>query len=67
MKGVILSLFSLSWVYVGLPVLSDDSSLLPGPGLDVPVDVDGDGVSSFGDRWAFNYCRRCLAQYVQPR
>jgi hypothetical protein len=23
--------------------------------LDVPVDVDGDGVSTFGDRYAFNY------------
>ena len=28
---------------------------LPGPGLDVPVDADGDGVSTYGDRYAFNY------------
>lgn len=28
---------------------------LPGPGLDLPVDTDGDGVSSDGDRYAFNF------------
>ncbi|MGH9363130.1 MAG: hypothetical protein ACRD2T_14565, partial [Thermoanaerobaculia bacterium] len=28
---------------------------LPGPGLDVPVDADGDGLSTYGDRYAFNY------------
>ena len=28
---------------------------LPGPGLDVPVDADGDGVSTYGDVYAFNY------------
>lgn len=28
---------------------------LPGPGLDVAVDVDGDGVDSFGDRYFFNW------------
>jgi Tol biopolymer transport system component len=28
---------------------------LPGPALDVPVDTDGDGLSSFGDRWFFNW------------
>src|SRR5690606_15859817 len=28
---------------------------LPGPGLDLPVDVDGDGVSTYGDRFVFNH------------
>ena len=28
---------------------------LPGPGIDVAVDVDGDGVDSFGDRYFFNW------------
>jgi hypothetical protein len=27
---------------------------LPGPGLALPVDVDGDGVSTFGDQYVFN-------------
>jgi hypothetical protein len=28
---------------------------LPGPGLTLPVDVDGDGVSTFGDQYTFNW------------
>ena len=28
---------------------------LPGPGLEVPVNLDGDGISTWGDRYAFNY------------
>ncbi len=27
---------------------------LPGPGLDLPVDVDGDGLSTWGDVWVLN-------------
>jgi hypothetical protein len=37
------------------PALRGASPDLPGPGLDIPVDADGDGVSTYGDRHAFNY------------
>jgi hypothetical protein len=37
------------------PALRGASPDLPGPGLDVPVDADGDGASTYGDRHAFNY------------
>lgn len=40
---------------IGPPALGNESSNLPGPGLDVPVDADGDGISTYGDRYAFNY------------
>ena len=38
-----------------VPSVGGTERPLPGPGLDVPIDVDGDGVSTFGDRYAFNY------------
>ena len=28
---------------------------LPGPALDIPVDLDGDGESTFGDKYVFNH------------
>jgi hypothetical protein len=34
---------------------SGELEALPGPGLDVPVDADGDGLSTHGDRYVFNY------------
>jgi hypothetical protein len=36
-------------------VTAGDLPPLPGPGLDIPVDTDGDGVSRYGERYAFNY------------
>jgi hypothetical protein len=40
---------------MGAKVLRAESSDLPGPGLDIAVDLDGDGISTHGDRYAFNY------------
>jgi hypothetical protein len=42
-------------VLIGALGGADEIPPLPGPGLDLPVDTDGDGVSSYGDRYAFNY------------
>jgi hypothetical protein len=36
---------------VGYP---EDFPPLPGPGLEIPVDVNGDGISTFGDQYVFN-------------
>lgn len=54
-----------SWVRVPLAVVvfifflpsikSAEPPPLPGPGLDIPADVDGDGVTTYGDKWYFNY------------
>lgn len=33
----------------------EDPPPLPGPALEVPVDLDGDGQDTFGDRYAFNW------------
>ncbi len=49
-RGILLC-FNL----VGLSAMSADSEPLPGPALEVPVDVDGDGASSYGDLYFFNY------------
>ena len=35
-------------------ITGDSPSTLPGPGLDLPVDLDGNGVSTFSDRYLFN-------------
>ena len=48
-----------TWALVLSAILCSQSLVLsnnrlPGAGLDVPVDVDGDGISSFGDRYVFN-------------
>ncbi len=34
--------------------LLDSNQTLPGPGIDLAVDIDGDGVSSFQDKYFFN-------------
>jgi hypothetical protein len=39
----------------GPPAWGGEPEALPGPGLDVPVDADGDGLSTHGDRYVFNY------------
>jgi mono/diheme cytochrome c family protein len=33
---------------------SENGPRLPAPGLDLPVDIDGDGLSTFSDRYLFN-------------
>ena len=47
-----LSLSRLQSEEIGL---SGEPILLPGPALDLPVDVDGDGVVTFGDQFVLNY------------
>lgn len=39
----------------GLAQPSEELPPLPGPSLDIPVEVDGDGKASWGDLYAFNF------------
>ena len=39
--------------------MAQEKPPLPGPGLELPVDLNGDGIASFGDLYAFNYWLEC--------
>ncbi len=53
--SVSLGLGFVSLLVSFLAQTSDGAPKLPGPGIDIPVDVNGDGEDSFGDRYFFNW------------
>jgi hypothetical protein len=46
---------SMAWALLAVGLVEAGSAPpLPGPALELPVDVDGDGVATWGDSYAFN-------------
>ena len=46
---------SLPGLGLEFPVANDEQPTLPGPAFALPVDLDGDGLVTFGDQFVFNW------------